>query len=350
MKILVLGANGFIGHSLIRRILASEDWSVVGLDLHWFRLGSMLDHPRLAFHRADLMSDHALVDRLIEAADVVLPLAAFATPATYVRWPLATFELDFEANLRVIRMTARMGRRLVFPSTSEVYGMCEDAAFSERDSRLVMGPVHNDRWIYGCSKQLLDRVIWALRRDGLDFTIFRPFNWFGPCQDDIGDAAPGSSRVVTQFLGHLLRGEQVSLVDGGSQRRTFTYIDDGIDALMCILRNEGGRASGQIVNLGNPANVASIREVGALLADEVSRIAGFADRVARPWFRNVSGEQYYGSGFEDVGHREPAIEVARWLGWEPRIGLREGIRRLLAAEVDSGAWMQAAASAQAVAT
>jgi nucleoside-diphosphate-sugar epimerase len=81
-------------------------------------------------------------------------------------------------------------------------------------------PISNERWIYACSKQLLDRVIWALGARGLDFTIFRPFNWFGPDQDDLCCAKPGSSRVVPQFLGHLLRGEPIQLVDGGHQFRT----------------------------------------------------------------------------------------------------------------------------------
>jgi nucleoside-diphosphate-sugar epimerase len=74
-------------------------------------------------------------------------------------------------------------------------------------------------------QQLLDRVVWAMGGRGLRFTIFRPFNWFGPGLDDIDHAMPGSALVVTQFLG---RGEPVHLVDGGYQRRAFTYSDDGI--------------------------------------------------------------------------------------------------------------------------
>ena len=117
--------------------------------------------------------------------DVVLPLVAIATPASYTREPLRVFELDFEANLDIVRKCVRYGKRVLFPSTSEVYGMSSDASFDEENSNLVLGPIHKQRWIYSCSKQLLDRVIYAYgQQQGLHFTLFRPFNWIGPKLDD----------------------------------------------------------------------------------------------------------------------------------------------------------------------
>ena len=106
------------------------------------------------------------------------------------------------------------------------------------DSELVLGPINKPRWIYACAKQLMDRVIWGYgMSEGLDFTLFRPFNWIGAGLDSIHTAKEGSSRVITQFLGHIVRGEDIKLVDGGAQKRAFTYIDDGIDALMQIIAN-----------------------------------------------------------------------------------------------------------------
>src|SRR5262249_37425985 len=155
-----------------------------------------------------------------------------ATPASYVQDPLGVFELDFEQNLRIVRQCAQFGTRIIFPSSSEVYGMCADEEFDEEASTLVYGPVSKSRWIYACAKQLLDRVITALgEQKGLRYTLFRPFNWIGPGLDSIHSPKEGSSRVVTQFLGHLLREEPITLVDGGSQRRCFTHVDDGVDAL-----------------------------------------------------------------------------------------------------------------------
>src|SRR3954471_16907749 len=112
----------------------------------------------------------------------------------------------------------------------------------------------------------MDRVIWAYGNspgDGrsLDFTLFRPFNWIGAGLDSIGTAKEGSSRVVTQFFGHIVRGEKIQLVDGDRQKRAFTYIDDGIDALVGIIANKAGIASGKIYNIGNPKNNISVREL-----------------------------------------------------------------------------------------
>ena len=122
------------------------------------------------------------------------------------RDPLGVFTLDFEENLAIIRLCVKYGRRVVFPSTSEVYGMCPDEEFVEDESNAVLGPIHKQRWIYSCSKQLLDRVIWAYGEQGdLRFTLIRPFNWIGPKLDDINVAKEGSSRVVTQFIINLYR-------------------------------------------------------------------------------------------------------------------------------------------------
>src|SRR5208282_4855524 len=109
-------------------------------------------------------------------------------------------ELDFEANLQIIRLCVKHRKRVLFPSTSEVYGMCRDAEFDPYSSELVYGPIEKQRWIYACSKQLLDRVIWACGSDNeLDFTLFRPFNGIGPGLDNMHAAKEGSSRVITQF-------------------------------------------------------------------------------------------------------------------------------------------------------
>ena len=216
MKVLILGVNGFIGHHLTARLLRDTDWTVFGMDLSAERLGDSVDHPRFEFVEGDISINKEWIEYHIKKCDVVLPLVAIATPKVYVERPLAVFELDFEENLRIVRQVLRYGKRIVFPSTSEVYGMCADAEFDEETSPLVLGPIAKERWIYACSKQLLDRVIWAYGRQGLSFTLFRPFNWLGPKLDSLETAKEGSSRVVTQFIANLVLGLPIQLVDGGS--------------------------------------------------------------------------------------------------------------------------------------
>jgi nucleoside-diphosphate-sugar epimerase len=253
----------------------------------------------------------------------------------YVVDPLRVFNIVFEENLRIIRLCAESDVRVVFPSTSEVYGMCADPSFNEASSQPTFGPVAKERWIYATAKHLLERVIWAYGRQGLRFTIFRPFNWFGPNLDDIHAGSDGGARVVTLFLGRLLRGEPVRLVDGGTQTRSFTYIDDGVDALMRILRNEAGAADGQIFNIGNPMNNCSVAELARALTDVLARFPGYESLPERVRFESVAAVDYYGPGYQDVPHRNPDIDHIRTrLGWQPRIGLEDGLRRTVASHLE----------------
>ncbi|MEZ6187828.1 MAG: bifunctional UDP-4-keto-pentose/UDP-xylose synthase [Planctomycetota bacterium] len=332
MKVLILGVNGFIGHSLAKRILDETDWEVAGMDLESDRLQELLDHPRMRFLEGDIAIHREWIEYHVKRSDVVLPLVAIATPATYVTNPLGVFELDFEENLRIIRYAARYDTRVVFPSTSEVYGLCHDDAFDEFQSELVLGPIDKQRWIYSCAKQLLDRIIWASgEQQGLRFTLFRPFNWIGPGLDDIDAAKEGSSRVMTQFLGHLLRREPLRLVAGGHQRRSFTFIDDGTDALMKILANEGGVADRQIFNLGHPGNDCSIRELAEHMRAIVAEYPGYEDVLEASQIEVVSEADYYGKGYQDMPRRVPNVQNARErLGWQPRVDLDQALRRTIA--------------------
>ena len=338
MKILILGVNGFIGHSLTNRILRDTGWEVFGMDIGEDRIHDHLGHPRFHFLEGDIAINREWIEYHVKKCDVVLPLVAIATPKAYVDSPLAVFELDFEQNLRIVRQAVQYDTRVVFPSTSEIYGMCGDKVFSEENSPLVLGPIRKERWIYACAKQLLDRVIWAYGHQGLRFTLFRPFNWIGPKLDDITTPKEGSSRVVTQFLGHLLRGEPIRLVDGGRQRRCFTYIDDGVEALMRILENTGGRADGRIFNIGNPENDCSVRELAKLLVEILSGFPGH-EKVARDAkLLEVSSADYYGEAYQDIQVRVPDLTNARTaLGWEPRIGLRDALERTVGHYVSAGA-------------
>jgi nucleoside-diphosphate-sugar epimerase len=335
MKILILGVNGFIGHHLTARILAETDWRVFGMDLGSERLGESVSHPRFEFVEGDISINKEWIEYHIKKCDVVLPLVAIATPKVYVERPLDVFELDFEENLRIVRQVFRYRKRIVFPSTSEVYGMCGDARFDEEASPLVLGPICKDRWIYSCSKQLLDRVIWAYGRKGLSFTLFRPFNWIGPRLDSLETAKEGSSRVVTQFVANLCMGLPIQLVDGGRQRRCFTYVDDGIDALMKIIANRDGRAGGGIFNIGNPDNDCSIRDLAVLLRGLFSGHPGVRGKREVPPIVETDSRAYYGEGYQDIETRTPSIDRARQvLGWSPRVGLEEAIKRTMDAFIE----------------
>jgi nucleoside-diphosphate-sugar epimerase len=329
-KILILGVNGFIGHHLSARILKDTDWRVFGMDMYSERIAPLLDNRRLQFFEGDITINREWIEYHVKKCDVVLPLVAIATPATYVRDPLRVFELDFEANLAIVRLCVKHGKRVLFPSTSEVYGMCRDPQFDPYTSELVYGPIEKPRWIYACSKQLLDRVIHAYGMRGeLDYTLFRPFNWIGPGLDNMHAAKEGSSRVITQFLGHIVRGEDVRLVDGGAQRRCFTGVSDGIDALMTMIENRDGRASRRIYNVGNPANSLSVRELAQQMLEVAATYPEYRANAAKVRLLDTTAAEYYGRGYQDVEHRVPMIEnTMAELDWKPRVGMLEALRQI----------------------
>jgi len=330
MNVLILGVNGFIGHHLSKRILETTDWHVYGMDMQSNRVESFRDNERFHFFEGDITINHEWMEYHIKKCDVILPLVAIATPATYVTHPLAVFELDFEANLPIIRACVKYRKRVLFPSTSEVYGMCKDDEFHPYESELVLGPLNKPRWIYSCSKQLLDRVICAYGQEqGLDYTLFRPFNWIGPGLDSIHTPKEGSSRVVTQFLGHIARGESIKLVDGGQQRRSFTFVSDGIDALVRIIKNEGGKATGNIYNIGNPANDLSIRELAELMLKIAKEHPEYKELAAKVELIDTSANEYYGAGYQDVKTRVPWINnTMEDLGWKPEVSVEDALRKI----------------------
>ena len=332
-RILILGVNGFIGHHLSRRILETTDWEVYGMDMQTDRIEGFLDDKRFHFFEGDITINREWIEYHIRKCDTVLPLVAIATPATYVKQPLKVFELDFEANLPIVRSSVKYGKRLIFPSTSEVYGMSPDREFDPESSPLVYGPIDKPRWIYACAKQLMDRVIWAYGMEQkLDFTLFRPFNWIGSGLDSINTAKEGSSRVITQFFGHIARGEPIKLVDGGRQKRAFTYIDDGIDALMKIIENRNGVASGRIYNIGNPANNFSVRELATQMLALAGTIPEYRDNASKVTLIETSSGEYYGQGYQDVRNRVPRIDnTMADLGWSPKVAMDEALARIFEA-------------------
>src|SRR5688572_1585738 len=332
-RICILGVNGFIGHHLSKRILADTDWEVFGMDMGSDRVADLMAEPRFHFFEGDITINLEWIEYHIRKCDVVLPLVAIATPETYVREPLKVFQLDFEANLPIVRSCVKHGKRIRFPSTSEVYGLSEDAAADPYASNLVLGRIDKQRWIYACSKQLMDRVIWAYGSMGqLDFTLFRPFHWIGAGLDSIHTAKEGSSRVITQFLGHIVRGEPIHLVDGGGQKRAFTYVDDGIAALMKIIENRAGVASGQIYNIGNPANDYSVRELATMMLALAAKYPEYRDNAARVELQEVGSAEYYGRGYQDVQNRVPAIaNTMKDLDWAPKVDMHTALERIFEA-------------------
>ncbi len=303
LKVLILGANGFIGSSLTRAILKQKNWEVYGMDIGSHKLEDSLGNPRFKFVEGDITINKEYIEYHVKKCDAVIPLVAIANPIQYVKDPLRVFELDFEANLAVVRYCAKYKKRIIFPSTSEVYGMSADAKLDEATTSLVYGPIERQRWIYACSKQLLDRVIYAYGvRDNVDYTLFRPFNWIGPQLDDVMEPKEGSSRLFTQFISNVIFKKPLQLVDGGKQGRSFTFIDDGVEALhdgLLVFRLRGAGADRRVRREEEQRRVFRRRTVG--VAGQVGE-----RRVARQPVRHRGGVASLDAVPEAERRRQPA--------------------------------------------
>jgi nucleoside-diphosphate-sugar epimerase len=344
LKILSLGAGGFIGTHLTQRLLA-DGHTVVGLDTHSDKVEDLLGHERLTFLEADIRGEDVDLDALVRDAELVIDLIAYANPGIYVERPLDVFRLNFTENLRIAETCVRQGRRLIQFSSCEVYGKTPVASlggvlpdpdnpayatFSEERSDFILGPLDKHRWIYACAKQLLERVLHAYGLEGrLRYTIVRPFNFIGPKIDYLPSEAPGMPRVFSFFMESLLRGMPLPLVDGGKHRRCYCYIDDAVDCVSRIVTNRGGVCDGQAFNVGAPRNETSIRGL-ALLMRQI-----YSERFAPPGqplpdVVDIPADRFYGRGYEDSDRRIPDISKARGLlGWEPKLGLREILGRTM---------------------
>jgi UDP-4-amino-4-deoxy-L-arabinose formyltransferase / UDP-glucuronic acid dehydrogenase (UDP-4-keto-hexauronic acid decarboxylating) len=330
-SVLILGVNGFIGNALSQRLLESGKYEVHGMDLQSNYIQHLIGEPNFHFEEGDISIHGEWIEYHIKKCDIVIPLVAIATPIEYTRNPIGVFELDFEENLRVVRYCVKYKKRIIFPSTSEVYGMCDEDEFDEDNSRLILGPIRMQRWIYSCCKQLLDRIIWAYgKKEGLKFTLFRPFNWIGPKLDSLTSARIGSSRAITQLILNLTEGTPILLIDGGEQKRCFTDVIDGVECLYRIIENENGICDGKIINIGNPDNEVSIRGLAEMLLAKFEQHPLRSKFPPFAGFRKIESGSYYGTGYQDVQYRRPSIKNAKkYLAWSPRIRIEQSVEQTL---------------------
>lgn len=330
-KILILGINGFIGYHITKRLLKNSNYQIYGLDLKQDLIKKFIYNSQIKFLQGNIKCCTNWIKRTIKNCDIVLPLIAIARPIEYVQEPIKTFELDFEENLKIIRYCVKYKKRLIFPSTSEVYGMCTDKYFHEIKSNLITGSINKQRWIYASSKQLLDRIIWAYgKENNLSFTIFRPFNWVGSRLDSFIIAQKNRARVITQMIFNIAHGLPIILINNGKQKRCFTDISDGIEALFNIIENKKNNCNQKIINIGNPKNEYSILELAKIIVSMFQKYTSKKNFPKFCGFKNLDGHLYYGSGYQDIQHRKPNIDIAKTiLNWNPIIPIHTTISYML---------------------
>lgn len=335
MKVLLLGAGGFIGSNLTEHLLADSEYTIIGVDNDDEKVRDIdARDGRFEFHRWDVRDMSDRVDALVAQSDVVVDLIAYANPSVYVSRPLEVVDLNFFQNLQLVEKCIRHRKRLIQFSTCEVYGRSQGSRepFAEDRTSLVMGPVQNQRWIYASAKELLERIIYAHGEEGdLDFTTIRPFNFVGPKIDYLVEAGSlGGPRVFSHFMSALISGGPLRLVDGGSAHRSYTHISDACTAIKLVLQQHDA-CRNQIINIGNPNNGTTIRDLAYLMLSLYENLTG---RPPTSKVEDISGADFYGHGYEDCDWRVPDIGKMTALGWQPRLDLRETFRRAMEWHLD----------------
>jgi UDP-apiose/xylose synthase len=338
-RVIILGCGGFVGSHLTERLLADGRFEITGFDVSDSKCSHLLDNPNFNFTKGyvDASNTDEVLRPVMDGAEAIFSLAAVCNPAEYVKNPVFTINSNFIHAYKLVDLCTEAGAWIIHTSTCEVYGRTiasylPDNDYSnpdlyeqrEDETPLVMGPTVNQRWTYAASKALFERYIYANHTEnGLPFTIVRPYNWFGPRMDYIpGRDGDGVPRVLACFMRALLDKQPIQLVDGGSAYRTITYIEDSVDALTAMLEVPK-KAKNTFFNIGNRANEITMRDLAHLMRDVYADITGDESYRKHP-IEDISGEKFYGPGYEDCDRRVPDVTRAeRLLGWKAQVNLRD---------------------------
>lgn len=333
MRILVLGCGGFIGCHLIDALLKNENYSITGVDVFTYKIDRHFSNKRFKFIKGDIYTLD--VESMVKESDLVIFLATICNPHFYVNQPLLTIKSNFIDPMRIVDICVKHKVWMMDFSSCEVYGKTISSytgdAYGdpklyeqiEDSTPLVMGPIKNQRWCYASAKQLLDRYIYANHTEnGFPFTIIRPYNFVGTKLDYISDVdGTGTPRVVACFIEALLKRKPLKLVNGGEVYRTFTFIQDAIEALLVIIGNRE-KSENKIFNIANPSNEITIKNLAELMKRVFSEIKKDPSYMDIPVI-SVKSEDFYGVGYEDCDRRVPNIDNMLSLGWKPKVGLED---------------------------
>lgn len=313
--VLVTGCNGFVGSHACQQLVA-RGYGVTGIDTGPYQWKD--DFPALhesgSFHfLAGDVTDQSFVAGAVEKAGprVVIHLASVVGVNRYVADPMRVIEVNILGLRNLLMALKGSGARVVFASTSEIYGKNPRVPWPEETDR-VLGPTSVSRWSYSTSKAAAEHMIWACAPGyGLEAVVVRFFNLYGPRQRP--------DLLVPAQVRRALLGQELLVYDGGKQTRCFTYVEDAVQGILAAAFSR--EAAGQAFNIGSTEETA-VGEVTRLIAS----LAGNGESRVR----EINPREMYGGDYEDVSRRAPdAARAARVLGWRADTPLREGIIRTI---------------------
>ena len=314
MKYLITGGAGFVGSHVADALVARGDTVLVLDDLSTGSYGNiqhLVESGRLRFVQGSV-TDAALVDDAMACVDRCLHLASAVGVQLVVDNPLETLLENVRGIDIVLEAAARRGKRLLFTSTSEVYGkQCCDALTEDDD--LLIGSPAKSRWSYAIAKSFGEAVAHGYHASGAEVTVVRLFNAVGPRQSG------RYGMVLPRFVQQALAGEDLTVHGDGEQTRCFTHVADSVRAILMLIENDD--ALGRTFNVGTGIPIA----VADLARRVIERAGSTSDVVHVPF------EEAYAPGFEELGIRRPDTSaLVELTGWAPERTLDHAIDDVIA--------------------
>lgn len=310
MRYLITGGAGFIGSHLADALVARGDEVLILDDLSTGSLENIVD--AIASGRAELVEgsvcDEGLVDECMERADACYHLASAVGVKLIVGNSVDSLSRSVRGSQVVIEGAHRLGRRLLYASTSEIYGKNGSSALAEHSDR-VLGPPSIARWSYSTGKAFGEAIALGYHRErDADTVVARLFNTVGPRQTGL------YGMVLPRFVGQAIGGEELTVYGDGSQSRCFAHVADTTRALVMLMDEEGAR--GRAFNVGRSKEI-TILELARMVIERTGSASGI---------RTVPYEEAYGEGFEELGRRCPDTSALEQMtGWRSQFGVEDAI-------------------------
>lgn len=321
MRYLITGGAGFIGSHIVDALTMRGDSVVVLDDLSTGRRENIehhLDSDHVELVDGSILSAD-LVDESMKSVDACFHMASAVGVQLIVDKPLESLTLNVRGNDTVISAAAKHRKRVLFASTSEIYGKNSVGALTEVSDR-ILGSPYKARWAYATAKAYGEYLAYAYHREqGIEVVVPRIFNTVGPRQTG------AYGMVLPRLVKQALAGHDLTVYGNGMQSRCFAHVADTVHALLMLM--DSPEATGRVFNVGCPTEVPIVE-----LARRIIERSGSSSAV-----KFVPYEQAYGEGFEELGRRQPDITaITETIGWAPTRDLDEAIDDVIHYERGTG--------------